>query len=116
MKKILIILIAIVLLIIIIAILVFYRNSSIIFQQTFYYSMGSLTLRIYNNGDVYEDKEIEEPNHKPNFKKIKKLSESEIEELKQNLNKSGDELKKYISNLIYGDENYDLTPNVNFSF
>ena len=33
-----------------------------------------------------------------------------MEDLKENLNKSGDELKKYISGLIYGDENYDLTP------
>ena len=72
--------------------------------------MGSLTLKIYNNGDVYEDKEIEEPYHKPNFKKIKKLSKSEMEDLKQNLNKSGDELKKYICDLIYVDVNYDLTP------
>lgn len=31
-----------------------------------------------------------------------------MEDLKQNLNKSGDELKKYISGLIYVDENYDL--------
>ena len=31
-----------------------------------------------------------------------------MEDLKQNLNKSGDELKKYISGLIYGDENYEL--------
>ena len=102
--------ITILIIITIIAILAFYRSYSIIFQQTFYYSMGSLTLKIYNNGDVYEDKEIEEPYHKPNFKKIKKLSKSEMEDLKQNLNKSGDELKKYISGLIYGDENYNLTP------
>ena len=79
---------------IIIVILAFYRSQSIIFQQTFYYSIGSLTLKIYNNGDVYEDKEIEEPYHKLNFKKIKRLSKSEMEDLKQNLNKSGDELKK----------------------
>ena len=72
--------------------------------------MGSVTLKIYNNGNVYEDKEIEETYHKPNFKKIKKLSKSEMEDLKQNLNKSGDDLKKYITELIYGDENYDLTP------
>ena len=100
--------ITILIIIIIIAILAFYRSHSIIFQQTFYYSIGSLTLIIYNNGDVYEDKEIEEPYHKPNFNKIKKLSKSEMEDLKENLDKSGDELKRYISGLIYVDENYDL--------
>lgn len=36
-----------------------------------------------------------------------------MEDLKKNLNRSGDDLKKYITELIYGDENYDLTPSFN---
>lgn len=100
-----------VLLLITIIVLSIYNKGDIIFSKTFYYDLGSITLKIYENGNVYEDREIEEPNHKPKYKKIKELNKSEILKLKQYLEeaKNDNDLKKYINKLIYGDENYNLT-------
>ena len=84
------------------------EKDEIIMEKKFYFSKGSITLQIHENGEVYEDVEIEEPNHKPDFKKIKELNSEEIEELKSKLEQSDEELQPYLMNLIYGDSNYEL--------
>lgn len=92
--------ILIILLIILLAIITIFllQNNKIIYSNTSYYDMGSITIRIYENGKVEEDREIEEPNHTPNFKKIKKLDKMEIIQLKSKIEEEKDEeaLEKYI--------------------
>ena len=72
--------------------------------------MGSEQVRIYENGLVETDLEIENPNHKPNFEKIKILSDKELETLIDMIAKDMEEkeIKKCINLLIHDDANYNL--------
>ena len=70
-----------------------------------YFDFGSIRIRIYDNGIVEEDKEIENPNHKSNFKEIKKLTKEEVNELKSKLEElDRTQLEKFVNKLIYGKE------------
>ena len=70
--------------------------------------MGSRGVKIYRNGDVYDDLEIEEPNHKPNYKFVKTLSSEEIEVILNLLeNDSNNEINDYVIKLVYGVEEFD---------
>ena len=71
--------------------------------------MGSRRLKIYQNGDVYDDLEIEEPNHKVNYKKIKTLNSTQIEELKFKIENEIDreKLENYVKLLVYGKTSID---------
>lgn len=118
MKKVIIIMSILMLLLILIVVYVNLKNpNEIIFSKTYYYAFGSEKIRIYEDGTVETDKEVEDPNHKTNFKKIKKLTAKEIKELKSTLeqNLSADDLKTYINELIHGDRNYDIIKS-NFNF
>lgn len=80
-------------------------NSEIVYSNTIYFAFGSIRLKIYDNGIVEEDKEIEDPNHTPDFKQIKKLTNLELNELKTELEKlDKKELDKFVNKLIYGKE------------
>lgn len=87
-----------------------YENNEILFEKKYYYSMGSESVIIYTNGDVLVDREVENPNHKPDFQKLKVLTKEEIDalEIKLKSNVSDYEMQKYINKLIHNDENYDL--------
>ena len=98
-----------VLVLIIIALLVVaimkFSKGSIIVYESYYFAMGSETIRIYSSGLVEADKEIEDPNHKIDFKKVRDLTKEELEELKEKMKTrqgdSDENFKKYIYKLIY---------------
>jgi hypothetical protein len=82
-----------------------FSKGSIIVYESYYFEMGSETIRIYSTGLVEADSEIENPNHKINFKKVKDLSKDELEELKEKIkSKQGDDdesFKRYVYKLVY---------------
>ena len=84
--------------------------SQVIYQNTYYFNFGSRKIKIYDNGKIYEDLEIEQVNHKTNYKLIKTLNKEELDDLKNKLNNSNDEieLENYIKQLIYGKLNLDM--------
>lgn len=90
--------------------LLFFNNGVIIYSNTFYYPMGSEQVRIYESGLVETDLEIEDPNHKPNFEKVKILTDKELETLVDMITKDmeGEEIKKGINLLIHDDADYNL--------
>ena len=117
MKKSLIIISSILFIVLLAIIIIFLLlNNKIIYFNTSYYDMGSITIRIYENGKVEENREIEEPNHAPYFKEIKKLDKLEIIQLKSKLEKEKDKkaLEEYINELVYGSKTITLAPNINF--
>lgn len=81
-------------------------KNEVVYSNTFYFDMGSHKIKIYSNGDVYDDLEIENQNHKPNYKKIKTLTNDEMMELKSKIkNNSDSNLDDYIKKIIYGGTN-----------
>lgn len=66
--------------------------------------MGSRGIKIYKNGDVFEDIEIEEPNHKPEYKYLKTLNIEEMKNLEDILENDGDSenIKNSVLKLVYG--------------
>ncbi len=80
-----------------------------IFYGRFDFTFGSRGVIIYDNGRVYEDFELEEPNHKEKYKYFKTLSFKELKELKQKLKTTDkdEELKLYVIRLIYGVDEFD---------
>ena len=110
MKKGIIIFISVIILGMIILGLVLCNNGAIIYSNTFYSPMGSEQIRIYENGLVEIDLEIENPDHKRNFEKIKILNDKELETLIDMISKDmeEEEIKKGINLLIHDDANYNL--------
>ena len=85
-----------------------------IYNSTHYFGLGSRKIKIYSNGDVFEDYEMEEPNHKENYKYKKTLSQNELSKLKEQLTSingidSNQEMQKYVNKLIYGCEEVNIT-------
>ena len=82
-----------------------FSKGRIIVYESYYFEMGSETIRIYSTGLVEADSEIEDPNHKINFKKVRDLSKDELEELKEKIKtKQGDNdesFKRYVYKLVY---------------
>lgn len=85
------------------------RNNKEIYSKRFDFDKGSCGIKIYDNGDVFQDLEVEDPNHKENYKKIRTLSKNKIKEIKNKLkNKDKNELDNYIKKVIYGSTELDL--------
>ena len=116
MKKLVFLIVVLVLIIFIIGFIVKNKNKSeIIYNTTYYLSSGSLRIRIYANGDVYDDWEIEEPNHKVNYKFVKTLSNEELNSLKEQLanSENKDTLKQFVRQLVYGNKSFGK-PSIEF--
>ncbi len=112
MKKILILMVAIIITSIVLVICYFtINNNTVIFEQRFYYAFGSEGVKIYESGIVKTDIELEEPNHKEDYKVIRKLSKKEVAELKNIIkqNLPSDEFQSYINLIIHENRNYNLT-------
>jgi hypothetical protein len=79
-------------------------EENIIYSTTYYFGLGSRKVKIYENGDVFDDLEIEDPNHKENFKFFKKLSVDELNSLNSKLQNVSDsnELHQFVIELVYG--------------
>lgn len=90
------------------------KNNSILTEDVLYstrysFGMGSIGVKIYRNGDVYDDLEIEDPNHKPNYKFVKTLSSEELEVIVNLLENDSNnkEINDYVIKLVYGVEEFD---------
>lgn len=86
------------------------KDGDILYSTTYYFAFGSKRVKIYTNGDVYEDLEIEEPNHKPNYKYLKTLSKTEKDNLIIFLESESntDMIKNYVIELVYGVKEFDI--------
>ena len=107
MKKTLIIAIIICIIIIIIGVLLVNKKKEI-YSTVYYFGLGSRRVKIYDNGDVYDDVEIEDPRHKENYEFLKKLSKDELNSLKDKLKSlSRSEVKEYVIEMVYGVKEFD---------
>ncbi len=95
-------LVLIIIALMVVSIMRFSKGKVIVFY-TYFFDMGSETIRIYSSGLVEADKEIEDPNHKADFKKVRDLTKEELEELNKKLEEKADDetLKKYVYKLVY---------------
>lgn len=80
------------------------KSREVLYSTIHYFSMGSRGIKIYKNGDVFEDIEIEEPNHKPEYKYLKTLNIEEMKNLEDILENDGDSenIKNSVLKLVYG--------------
>ena len=79
------------------------KSREVLYSTIHYFSMGSRGIKIYKNGDVFEDIEIEEPNHKPEYKYLKTLNIEEMKNLEDILENDGDSenIKNSVLKLVY---------------
>ena len=84
-----------------------------IYSTKYYFALGSRTVKIYDNGEVYDDLEIENPEHEESYKYLKKLSDNELDSLKDKLKttSNNEELKNYVIKLVYGVEKFENNGN-----
>ena len=85
-------------------------ENEIIYQNTFYFDFGSKKIKIYDNGNVYEDMEIENPNHKENYELIKTIDKESLLSLKEKIknNSNETELEDFVKQIVYGSTNLDI--------
>ena len=53
-------------------------NKELLYSTIYYFGLGSRSIRIYANGDVYDDLEIEDPNHEPDLRKTQHCTKSKF--------------------------------------
>lgn len=84
-------------------------NEEPLYSTTYGFAFGSRRTRIYSNGEVYDDLEIENPNHVPNYTYLKTLSSRELNDLENFLNSETDDekLSDYVIELVYGVKKFD---------
>lgn len=82
-----------------------FSKGKIIVYEFYPFALGSERIRIYSSGLVEADREIEDPNHKIKYEKVRDLTKEELEELKEKIKtKQGDNdknFKKYVYKLVY---------------
>lgn len=105
--------ITIIVIIILIAILAYVvivnSKGEILYSTTYYFEFGSRSTKIYENGDVYDNLEIENPNHNSDYEYLKTLTKDEINDLENKLkDESNSELMQdYVMQLVYGVTEFD---------
>ena len=74
MKK-TIVLVILIVIILAVSIFVAYNkyNQKVLYETTYYFAFGSRAVKIYENGKVFDDLEIEEPEHTQNYKYVIQL-------------------------------------------
>ena len=84
-------------------------EEKIIYNTTYYFGFGSRKVKINENGDVFEDLEIQDPNHEVNYKFVKTLNEEQLESLKSKLESTSNknELDEFVIELVYGVKQFD---------
>ena len=81
-------------------------EEKIIYNTIYYFGFGSRRVKINENGDVFDDLETENPNHKVNYKFVKTLQEESLKsKLQSTSNKN--ELDKFVIELVYGVKQFD---------
>ena len=85
------------------------RDEDLLYSTIYYFGFGSRRVRIYTNGDVYDDLEIENPNHELSYRYLKTLDKDELNNLKSKINSESDNeiIKDYIIQLVYGVKKFD---------
>lgn len=80
-----------------------------IYNTTYYFGFGSRRVKINENGDVFDDLEIEDPNHKVDYKYVKTLSQEQLNSLKSKLQSTSNksELDEFVIELVYGVKQFD---------
>lgn len=75
-----------------------------IYNTVYYFDLGSRKVKIYDNGDVYEDLEIEDPDHKEDYQFVKTLSKEQLDNINKKLNdnSSSEIIDSYIIKEVYG--------------
>ena len=116
MKKNKIVIITLVLIVLVGILIIIYHNNfvkvkeeELIYSTRYSFAFGSRGVKIYQNGAVYDDLEIEEPNHVPNYKYLKTLTKNDVDDLKDKIEKetNSELIKNYVINLVYGVEEFD---------
>ena len=85
------------------------QKGEILYSTTYYFGFGSRRIKIYENGAVYDDTEIEDPNHNSDYKYLKTLTKNDIENLEYRLKNdaNSESIKKYVIQLVYGVNEFD---------
>ena len=85
------------------------RDEDLLYSTIYYFGFGSRRVRIYTNGDVYDDLEIENPNHELSYRYLKTLDKDELNNLKSKINSesSNKMIEDYIIQLVYGVRQFD---------
>ena len=86
-----------------------FYSKELIYSTAYGFAFGSRRVQIYDNGEVYDDLEIEEPNHRIDYKYVKTLTREQIYELKEKENggASEEELSNFVIELVYGVKKFD---------
>lgn len=89
------------------------KKAELLYTTTYYFSLGSRSVKIYTDGKVYDDLEIEDPNHVANYRYLKTLSEEELNNLSDKIKTidNVESLKDYVIELIYGVKEFDNSGN-----
>ena len=84
-------------------------TEEVLYKTTYSFAFGSRRVIVYNNGYVFDDLEIEDPRHEPNYKFVKELSKEDLNKLKDKINNTDDtkEIEDYVILLIYGVKEFD---------
>lgn len=89
------------------------NKTDILYTTTYYFGLGSRSVKVYIDGKVYDDLELENPNHNENYKYLKTLSEEELNNLSDKIKNTDnvESLKEYVIELIYGVKEFDNSGN-----
>ena len=84
-------------------------KGEILYSTTYYFEFGSRRIKIYENGAVYDDIEIEDPNHKPDYKYLRTLTKDDVDNLAYRLKNdaNNESIKEYVIQLVYGVNEFD---------
>ena len=84
-------------------------KGEILYSTTYSFGFGSRRIKIYENGAVYGDTEIEDPNHKPNYEYKKTLTKEDVDNLAYRLKNdaNSESIKEYVIQLVYGVNEFD---------
>lgn len=85
------------------------EGNQVLYHTAYTFGFGSRRVLIYGNGEVYEDVEIEDPEHEENYQYLKTLSEEEVQSLVDEINSgaSDEDMDKFVINLVYGVDEFN---------
>ena len=89
--------------------LIISHSKSILYETTYFFAFGTRSVKIYKDGNVYDDLEIEEPNHKAEYKYQKTLNEEEKNDLADLIKTKASKeiIAEYVIKSVYGVEKFD---------
>lgn len=109
MKKMQIFIIILIVVVVLSIFLIIGHSKSILYETTYSFAFGTRSVKIYKDGDVYDDLEIEEPNHKAEYKYLKTLNEEEKNGLADLIKTKASKeiIDEYVIKSVYGVEKFD---------